>query len=143
MTEGMLKAAAGDLYASCKWLEVYAQVQVRQHPDAQDTPQWQKLLDAVKKAEGDKPPPAPSVKWLRNLFAEISAEFIVDGEWDNSGQFVEKKTYTKALDELTFLEARFGNTQEMHALLEAARREGYEKAIADINKLAATHKDKA
>lgn len=52
MTEDTLKAAAGDLYASCKWLEVYAQVQVRNHPDAQDTAQWQKLLDAIAKAEG-------------------------------------------------------------------------------------------
>ena len=53
MTEDTVKAAAGDLYASCKWLEVYAQVQVRNHPDAQDTAQWQKLLDAIAKAEGN------------------------------------------------------------------------------------------
>lgn len=53
MTDDTLKAAAGDLYASCKWLETYAEVQVRRHPAAADTPQWQKLLDAIKKAEGD------------------------------------------------------------------------------------------
>lgn len=53
MTEDTVKAAAGDLYASCKWLEVYAQVQVRNHPDAEDTAQWRKLLDAIAKAEGN------------------------------------------------------------------------------------------
>lgn len=45
-----LISAAPDLLASCLWLKGYAEAQVRRHPDAPDTPQWQALLDAIAKA---------------------------------------------------------------------------------------------
>ena len=45
-----LIAAAPDLLDACLWLKVYAEVQVRRHPDAPDTPKWQSMLDAIAKA---------------------------------------------------------------------------------------------
>jgi hypothetical protein len=45
-----LYAAAPDLYAALKQLEVYAQVQVRRHSGSDDTQIWQSVLAALKKA---------------------------------------------------------------------------------------------
>lgn len=52
LSDANLIAAAPDLLASCLWLKGYAEVQVRRHPDATDTPQWQALLSAIAKAIG-------------------------------------------------------------------------------------------
>ena len=49
-----LIAAAPLMYSALKWLEVYAQVQVRNHPQATDTPNWQTVLDALAAADGTK-----------------------------------------------------------------------------------------
>lgn len=47
-----LYAAAPDLYEALAWLETYAEVQVRNHPEATDTPNWRKILIALAKARG-------------------------------------------------------------------------------------------
>lgn len=45
-----LMAAAPEMFAALKQLEAYAEVQVRRHPDATDTPIWQSVLSALAKA---------------------------------------------------------------------------------------------
>lgn len=44
--------ASFDLYEAVKWLQTYAEVQVRNHPKAADTHGWQQVLSAIAKAEG-------------------------------------------------------------------------------------------
>lgn len=44
--------AMPDLLTACQWLRTYAEVQVRRHPEAEDTPHWRDLLAAIAKAEG-------------------------------------------------------------------------------------------
>lgn len=45
-----LISAAPELLAACVWLKPYAEVQIRNHPEAPDSTGWQSLLDAVDKA---------------------------------------------------------------------------------------------
>jgi hypothetical protein len=45
-------AAAPELLEGCEWLEAYAKVQIKYHPDSDDTPNWQKLVAAIAKARG-------------------------------------------------------------------------------------------
>lgn len=47
-----LNLSIAELLAATKFLVVYAGVQVRLHPEARDTPDWQRLLAAIAKAEG-------------------------------------------------------------------------------------------
>lgn len=46
-------AAAPDLYDALVWLETYAEVQVRRHPDAEDNKGWRNILSALAKARGE------------------------------------------------------------------------------------------
>lgn len=45
-----LIAAAPELLESCQWLKPYAEAQVRNYPDGEDTPHWTALLAAIRKA---------------------------------------------------------------------------------------------
>lgn len=49
-----LRALNAELVEACLWLKIYAEVQVRNHPDATDTPDWQRLLVALAKAQEQK-----------------------------------------------------------------------------------------
>lgn len=50
-----LIAAAPELLEACLWLKPYAMVQVRNHPNGNDSPQWQAMLNAIAKATGEQP----------------------------------------------------------------------------------------
>lgn len=50
--DAALIIAAPEMLASLKWLEPYAKVQIRNHPDATDAPQWEALIAAIAKATG-------------------------------------------------------------------------------------------
>jgi hypothetical protein len=52
VSNARLIAAAPDLLEALLWLQLYAEVQVRNHPDATDTPNWKKVLAAIAKATG-------------------------------------------------------------------------------------------
>jgi hypothetical protein len=49
MTEAVAaeREAAKGLVEALEWLKPYAEVQVRRHSDAEDTPYWKKLLAAL------------------------------------------------------------------------------------------------
>jgi len=49
-----MRAINAELVEACLWLKIYAEVQVRNHPDATDTPDWQRLLVALAKAQEQK-----------------------------------------------------------------------------------------
>jgi hypothetical protein len=59
--DAAILGAAWELYQCCKWLKPYAEVQVRNHPDAQDTPNWQLLLDVIAKTEAFPTTPADAL----------------------------------------------------------------------------------
>ena len=46
-----MQAAIVELRESCEWLEAYANVQIKHHPDADDTPNWKKLVKAIANTE--------------------------------------------------------------------------------------------
>ena len=48
-----LREDVRELVEACKWLDTYAKVQIERHPDADDTPNWKKLVAALAKHTGE------------------------------------------------------------------------------------------